>query len=162
MSSFTTSAALLAGLWLASVAHAGEIAGLAFVNDDATLSVHRRQIRLWGIHIPRGAEECTAYGRATDCGLAAARALKQKVEGFVHCEDLGRADGLSLGRCRMAASGFERGLDLGAWLVEQGWAVALPEAPVEYQVLERIARDTGRGVWGIAGLLRRSVERGGL
>ena len=39
-------------------------------------------------------------------------------------------------------------VDLGAWLIEQGLAVAGPGAPFEYQTLERIALVNGRGVWG--------------
>jgi hypothetical protein len=39
-------------------------------------------------------------------------------------------------------------VDLGAWLIELGLAVATPDAPFEYVVLERIARANGRGVWG--------------
>ena len=39
-------------------------------------------------------------------------------------------------------------VDLGAWLIFQGWAVAAPGAPFEYSVYERIAREAGRGIWG--------------
>lgn len=40
------------------------------------------------------------------------------------------------------------GEDLAAYLLEQGWAVALPYTPFEYHVLERIARHKGFGIWG--------------
>ncbi len=39
-------------------------------------------------------------------------------------------------------------VDLGAWMIERGWAVATPEAPFEYAVLEKIARSRGVGLWG--------------
>ena len=162
MCSFTTSAALLGGLLLATLAQAGEFSGPAVVNDDASLSLAQRRVALWGIQIPRTAEACEPYLRAPDCGAPAVPALKQKAVGTVRCEVVGEADGLTQARCRVDAAGFARGLDLAAWLVEQGWAVPLDDAPVDYQVLGRLARDTGRGVWGMAGLLRRSVDGGGL
>ena len=43
---------------------------------------------------------------------------------------------------------LDPGEDLSAYLLEQGWAVALPDAPFEYQTLEKIARSRGFGVWG--------------
>ncbi len=42
------------------------------------------------------------------------------------------------------------GPDLAAYLLRKGWAAALPGAPFEYQVLERIARTKGLGIWGFA------------
>ena len=41
-----------------------------------------------------------------------------------------------------------RGEDLSAYLLSRGWAVALPDAPFEYAVLEKIARERHVGVWG--------------
>ena len=160
MSSFTTNAGVRAvylalALMCGLPAQAAEFSGLAYVNDDATLSIRNRRVRLWGIHIPRSTEDCQTYQRPVECGSHAVLALKQRVEGFVHCEEQGRDGEVTEAICRVAASKFERGLDLAAYLVEQGWAVARDEAPVEYHVLERIARDTGRGVWGMSGWLRR-------
>ena len=54
-----------------------------------------------------------------------------------------------MGWCRVKASSFSEGEDLSAYLLELGWAVALPDAPFEYQTLEKIARNRGVGVWGI-------------
>jgi len=45
-------------------------------------------------------------------------------------------------------SRFDEGEDLSAYLLENGWAVALPDAPFEYQTLEKIARSRQFGVWG--------------
>jgi endonuclease YncB( thermonuclease family) len=156
MSGSTTRPWLLAW-WLlaAGTVLASEFSGLALVNDDATLSIHNRRVRLWGIHIPRTSEDCQTYLRPAECGSHAVLALRQRVEGFVNCEDRARDGRVVEATCRVAASHFERGLDLAAYLVEQGWAVALDEAPVEYHVLERIARETGRGVWGVPGVLGR-------
>ncbi len=142
-------------LLVVGTAQAGGFSGLALVNDDATLSIRNRRVQLWGIHVPHTTEDCRTNVRPSECGSHAVLALKQRVEGFVSCADRGRGAGTVLATCRMAVSGFERGLDLAAYLVEQGWAVALDDAPIEYHVLERIARDTGRGVWGLRGVLRR-------
>ncbi|MDG1945801.1 MAG: hypothetical protein P8J17_16200 [Halioglobus sp.] len=54
-----------------------------------------------------------------------------------------------VGRCRVNASKFDDGDDLSAYLLQKGWAVALPDAPFEYQTLEKIARTRGFGVWGM-------------
>ena len=37
---------------------------------------------------------------------------------------------------------------LAAYLIERGWAMALPGAPFEYHAIERIARSREVGVWG--------------
>jgi endonuclease YncB( thermonuclease family) len=36
---------------------------------------------------------------------------------------------------------------LGAYLIREGLALAGPDAPFEYQALERIAQTNGFGVW---------------
>ena len=62
---------------------------------------------------------------------------------FVDCEKMGENDdGSLIALCRV------KGEDLSAWMLQQGWAVALPDAPFEYQALEKIARARGKGIWG--------------
>ena len=39
-------------------------------------------------------------------------------------------------------------LVLGAYLIGEGLALALPNAPFAYHAEEKIARANGRGVWG--------------
>jgi hypothetical protein len=47
--------------------------------------------------------------------------------------------------CSVAGSGTpSRQIDLGAYLIDQGWAVALPQAPFAYHTLEEIAKVNGR------------------
>jgi hypothetical protein len=77
------------------------------------------------------------------------RALQVKIQGFVECLPQQRyADG-SVGAICYVNEGsiLDPPVDLGAWLIEQGLAVAGPGAPFEYGVLEEIARTNGRGVW---------------
>ena len=83
------------------------------------------------------------------CGSRAAIALDFKISGFVRCEIIDtNSDGSLVGWCRVKASHFSAGEDLSAYLLESGWAVALPDASIEYQTLEKIARSRKLGVWG--------------
>ena len=130
---------------------AREVSSYAFVNDDGSLRVKRKTIHLYGIHIPKTSKNCRTYVSPVVCGSRAALALKFKIQSFVRCEIIEEnADGSLVGWCRVNASHFDEGEDLSAYLLERGWAVALPDAPVEYQALERIARSRGIGVWGFA------------
>ena len=63
----------------------------------------------------------------------------------VECRN-GTIGALLFGLGRRACS--IRRFDLGAYLIREVWAVALPEAPFQYHTLEKIARARGSGVWG--------------
>ena len=80
----------------------------------------------------------------------AAVALASRIQGFVRCAPQVRYDDRSIGAfCSVRGTGTpSRRIDLGAWLIEQGWAVALPQAPFAYHKLEEIAKVNRRGVWG--------------
>ena len=47
----------------------------------------------------------------------------------------------------LAVVRFNAVVDLGANLISAGMALAGPNAPFEYQALERIARATHQGIW---------------
>jgi endonuclease YncB( thermonuclease family) len=143
---------LLATVFLSS-AHvsARELTHYAFVNDDGTLRIKRKTIHLYGIHIPKTSSNCQTFQEPPVCGSRAALALEFKAKRFVRCEIINENPDRSLiGWCRVNYGHFDEGEDLSAYLLERGWAVALPDAPVEYQALERIARSRGIGVWGFA------------
>ena len=118
----------------------------AFVNDDGTLKVQRRTIHLYGVYLPPTARSCQTQIRPVRCGPRAVLALEFKIgSSFVNCEQKERhQDGSIVALCRV------NGEDLGAYLLQRGWAVATPDAPFEYQALEKIARHRGVGVWGIS------------
>lgn len=142
---------LVVGLVLLGVtpAHGREISSYAFVNEDGSLRIKGKTIHLYGIHIPETGRHCRTTIRPVQCGSRAALALEFKIQGFVRCEIIEENDDRSLvGRCRVGASRFDEGTDLSAYLLESGWAVALPNAPVRYQTLEKIAYRRGVGVWG--------------
>jgi endonuclease YncB( thermonuclease family) len=129
---------------------AWDVSSYAGINEDSSLRISGKTIHLHGIHIPATNRSCRTTSIPPVCGSRAAVALDFKIDGFVRCELLQRnADGSYMGHCRVNVSSFDEGEDLSAYLLERGWAVALPNAPIEYQTLEKIARSRGIGVWGI-------------
>ena len=147
---FLPSAILVAGLCLATPALGYEISSYAGVNDDGTLRIKGKTIRLFGIHIPETTETCSQNRIPRICGSRASVALEFKIDGFVSCALLKRhKDSTYTGQCRVNVSAFDEGDDLSAYLLQKGWAVALPDAPFEYHTLEKIARSRSFGVWGI-------------
>ncbi|MCH9674213.1 MAG: nuclease-like protein [Gammaproteobacteria bacterium] len=119
----------------------GEIESYAIVNDDATLQVRSKTIRLFGVHIPdSGPRKCNRH-RAR-CASRAASALAFKIQGFVRCNPVVRhVDRTLTARC------VNDGVDLSEYLISRGLALALPAAPFGFHALERIARDRGAGLW---------------
>ena len=117
----------------------------AFVQDDGSLRIQGETVRLYGIYIPPTDQTCQTFIRPVPCGTRASLALEFKIgANFVRCKDLGRfPDGSIQGYCTV------NGEDLSAWMLTQGWALARPDAPFEYEALEKIARSRRIGVWGI-------------
>lgn len=138
-------AIMLVCLLLPRLANAGDIDGIAFVSDDGTLSVGGVTVQLYGIHIPPTGRDCYFFQRPAPCGPRAVLALKSLIGlDFVHCQTRAlEPDGSHLAVCRAG------GRDLAAELLRRGGAVALPNAPYDYRVLEQIARERHIGVWGI-------------
>jgi endonuclease YncB( thermonuclease family) len=142
---------LIAGtLSVSGVATASEIVSYAIVQDDGSLRVRGKTIRLFGVYVPSTGRGCRTDFSPPLCGNRSVRALKTRIRGFVRCLPQGVFSDRSLSAvCYVdGASSTEPPVDLGAWLIEQGLAVAGPGAPFEYQTLERIAQVNRRGVWG--------------
>ena len=133
-------------LWLTAAYAASSY---AFVQDDGSLRIKGDTYRLFGIYIPATGQQCRNFERPPTCGTQAALALEFKIGvSFVNCEPHARNDdGTITAACTVNSS------DLSAYLLERGWALAVPDAPFEYHALEKIARNRGVGVWGL------SVER---
>jgi len=124
---------------------------LAFVEADGSLRLGQTIVRLYGIYIPPSERTCRTFVRPARCGSRAALALEQKIDGMVYCDAVSRNRDRSVNAVCEISSGaaqFGEREDLAAYLLRQGWAVALPGAPFAYHTLERIARTQGRGVWG--------------
>jgi endonuclease YncB( thermonuclease family) len=134
----------IASFVLAGITPAYGVSSYAIVQDDAALRIDGRTYRLHGIHVPPTGQSCQEFERPMPCGSRAALALDFKIgANFVRCESRGKNDdGTIAGFCTV------NGEDLAAYLLERGWALALPDAPFEYQALEKIARHRGLGVWG--------------
>lgn len=139
-------ASLLVGAVLAGT---GEIIGLATVQDDGSLLIKGRSIELHGVYLPPTERQCRTWIRPVRCASRAALALDFRVSGFVTCYPRARPTGnRTQATCYVDRTGLDTGEDLAAYLIERGWALALPNAPFGYHALERIARAHGRGVWG--------------
>ncbi len=128
-----------------------EISSFAFVQQDGSMRISGNLIHLFGIYIPPTDQTCSTFIRPVPCGTRASLALDFKVSGeFVHCiPRTGNPDGSITASC---SAGNE---DLSAWMLQRGWAVALPDAPFEYRTMERIAQSKGIGVWGLPLEIRR-------
>jgi endonuclease YncB( thermonuclease family) len=135
---------------LPGVARASEITSYAIVRDDGSLRIRGRIFRLFGTYIPDSSRVCRGNFRPVLCGTRASTALETKIQGFVSCDpQVQLRDGSIAAFCYVRGrSTLDPPVDLGAFLIEQGLAVATPNAPFEYGVLEKIARSNGRGVWG--------------
>jgi endonuclease YncB( thermonuclease family) len=128
-----------------------EFTSYAQVNADGSLRVGSREVRLYGIYIPPTGQTCRTYFSPPVCGSRAALALQFRIQGFVQCEQKSvNRDRSVTALCYLDRTHFSQGEDLAAYLIRQGWALALPRAPSEYHALERIARQQSAGVWGFS------------
>jgi len=125
-------------------ASAKDIVSYSHVLEDGSLMVSGQKIWLYGIFIPLDDYTCRTYEVPIKCGQRALLALEFKIEPFfVSCDKKQELeDGSITALCRV------KGVDLSAWMLREGWAIALPDAPFEYKALEEIARHNNRGIWG--------------
>jgi endonuclease YncB( thermonuclease family) len=138
-------AALLACLLSPCAAAHAEISSFAFVQEDGSLRISGQIVRLYGIYIPRTEESCYTFVNPPMCGSRAKLALEFKIGGnFIHCTERAANPDNSV----TASCTFDN-QDLSEWMLQKGWAVALPDAPFEYGVMESMARARGIGIWGI-------------
>ena len=134
-----------------STAEARGLHSYALVRDDASLLIKGKVIHLYGIYTPPTERQCQTRIRPVRCASRAALALEFKIQGFVHCfQESTNPDRSWNATCYVGRSHFDEGMDLGAYLIERGWALALPHAPFEYHALEKIARYNQSGVWGFS------------
>lgn len=126
------------------------IESYAIVRDDASLIMRGREIRLFGVFFPQDGRVCEGRIRPVQCGTRAAQALRLKIQGFIECRPQARlSDGSLAAICYADGNSMlDPKIDLGAWLIQEGLAVAGPNAPFAYHTYERIARANERGLWG--------------
>jgi endonuclease YncB( thermonuclease family) len=124
------------------------LVGHAIVRDDGSLLIKERIVRLHGIYMPPTNYQCRSQISPVRCSERAVLQLDFKVRGFIHCFVQSENEDRSLNAiCYVDRTSFREGEDLGAYLIHNGWALALPNAPFEYYALEKIARTRGVGVW---------------
>ncbi|WP_312893217.1 thermonuclease family protein [Ancylobacter sonchi] len=117
--------------------------GAMRVADGDSFELGGTRVRLEGIDAPELHQNCGAPGASWPCGQRAKQAMQQAVaeagKDGVTCRPVdGDRYGRSVSICQAG------GRDLGALMVEQGWAVATSFA---YRGEEAAARAAGRGIW---------------
>jgi len=120
------------------------VSGQASVMDGDTLEMHSQRIRLHGIDAPESLQSChLPDGRTWRCGYTAARRLRDFIGNkTVTCEPKGQD---RYGRIvAVCAAGGE---DLGAWLVEHGWALAYARYSQAYAAQQKRAEAVRAGIW---------------
>src|SRR5262245_22457012 len=126
---------IVAVVTIASPCSAADVIGQATVIDGDIIEIHGQRIRLYGIDAPESEQQCLNGNEPYRCGQQAALALADHIgRQTVNCEyeDMDRYGG-------MVASCTAGGDDLGAWLVENGWALAYRRYSTAYVGQEKAA-----------------------
>jgi endonuclease YncB( thermonuclease family) len=119
------------------------LSGVPRIIDGDTIRIGDTRIRLHGIDAPELKQTCTTGGKEWPCGREATNALIRIVgEQQVSCfqRDLDRY-GRIVAVCRAGS------VDLNAWMVSSGWAVAYKRFSMDYVRDEDAARSARKGVW---------------
>lgn len=117
--------------------------GIPKITDGDTIRIGNTRIRLHGIDAPEKKQTCTADGQEWHCGREATFALANIVgKHWVTCtqRDIDRY-GRIVAVCRAGP------IDMGAYMVGNGWAVAYRRYSSDYVRDEEEARKAGIGLW---------------
>ena len=126
-------------------APAAALSGVPRIIDADTLEVAGQKVRLQGIDAPESAQACRLTdGRRYQCGQQAAAALRTRLgPGAVRCTIENRDRyGRALGTCYTAG-----GVNVNAWLVRHGHALAYRRYSTKYVPQEDQARTGRAGIW---------------
>jgi endonuclease YncB( thermonuclease family) len=126
-----------------SKASSEQLTGIPKITDGDTIRIGNIRIRLHGIDAPEAKQTCTAGGKEWRCGWEATNALANIVgRHWVTCSkrDVDRY-GRVVAVCRAGP------IDLNAWMVGNGWAVAYRRYSMDYVRDEDAARRGRKGVW---------------
>ncbi len=120
------------------------IVGTAVVTDGDTLEIRDTRVRLHAVDAPESSQSCLDQNSAIyPCGGRAANVLAALIGRHeVSCE-VRTPDryGRSVSVCTAG------GVDLGAAMVSQGWALAYRDYGLDYVAEEDAARTARRGLW---------------
>ena len=128
----------------AALAAPSSVSGPVRVVDGDTIEVADQKVRLFGIDAVERDQTCRHPMRGEwVCGAEVARVLSKLIDGqSATCESRGiDRYGRLLGICRI------NGQDVGAALVEAGWAFAYKKYSSLYVQQELRALRAGRGLW---------------
>jgi len=141
----TVALVLTVTLAAAFPARAGELNGPANVVDGNSITIGGVEVRLYGIDAPDGDQTCQRRGATWRCGQDAGWALAERIERhWVQCEARAETPASDLVTAVCYLDG--RLIDLNAWMVAQGWALADRAANV-YVAEEQAAQQAQRGLW---------------
>lgn len=138
------SAALVVSI-AAAEAEAQTLRGIASVTDGDTIKIGGQAIRLWGVDAPERSQACKdKSGRSYRCGERASAALTS----FIRAKSLACAQRDKDAFGRVVALCTVNGVDVGRWLVSQGWAIDFTRYSAGYyRAVEAEARLGRRGIW---------------
>jgi endonuclease YncB( thermonuclease family) len=136
---------LAAGLSVTGAALA-EINGRVRVIDAGTIEMAGQPVRLFGIDAPADGQLCERDGAPWRCGQEAGWALAARIElHWVLCDERELdGDGRVVAICYI---GGRQGINLNAWMVENGWALADRRTATDYVGQEAAAQRERRGIW---------------
>ncbi|WP_062762753.1 thermonuclease family protein [Falsirhodobacter sp. alg1] len=115
------------------------------VIDGDTLNLKGERIRLFGIDAPESAQTCRSRFRVWRCGQKATQALTRLIGSrAVSCEKRNTDRyGRSVATCKVGT------VDINAWMVRNGWAVAYRAyGGTIYAANEAAAKIARAGIWG--------------
>ncbi|MCY4003864.1 MAG: thermonuclease family protein [Rhodospirillales bacterium] len=121
----------------------GRTAAPVQVIDGDTFVKADRRLRLHGIDALEPGQNCRSRGRDWPCGRVSTTKLANRLgDRDVSCSERGTDRyGRIVAVCRQG------GMDIGAWMVGEGWALADRRYSRVYVPRERRARAKGRGAW---------------
>jgi hypothetical protein len=125
---------------------AATINGNARLGEGVSLMVQGRAIALFGVRAPRAGDRCTVSARLAprDCGDVAREVLASRLDvyGTVSCRMPPGQLGAPAAICLDST-----GIDLGGFLVAQGFGLADAAQSRDYVGTESVAASLHRGLW---------------
>jgi endonuclease YncB( thermonuclease family) len=119
------------------------LVGIPKITDGDTIRIGNIRIRLHGIDAPEFKQTCTSRDKEWRCGWEATNALANIVgKHWVTCSKR------DVDRYRRVVAVCRAGpIDLNAWMVRNGWAVAYRKYSMDYVRDELYAKAAKKGIW---------------